>query len=475
MSHSRLNKLFSRTAIVCASLTLIAGCSDDDDEVVTETPVETPSQVLVSAIESVNSDGLSAFTLPASDDFANIPQDPNNPITAEKVQLGQMLYHETAIATGGVNDTTIGTWSCSSCHHAAAGFKAGIPQGIAEGGTGFGVTGEARVLMDGFDKSADDPSFIPDVQPVASPSVLNSAYQEVMLWNGQFGNVQGGLVNAGLAPDVLYTDDTPKAENIRELAGLEIQAIAGTTVHRLNTFEDSVLQTNDQYVQMFSAAYPDGSTDILEDAGKAIAAYERTILANEAPFQSWLQGDESAMTDQEIAGATLFFGKANCVSCHNGPGLSSAFDASEDDMFMAIGFADFDPNNPQITGTVSDADSRGRGGFTGEAADDYKFKVPQLYNLADTNIFGHGASFSSVRDVVAYKNAAVPQKIIPAAQLDTRFQPLGLTETEIDQITAFLETGLYDPNLNRYVPDSLPTGECFPVADTQSRLDLNCS
>jgi cytochrome c peroxidase len=48
-------------------------------------------------------------------------------------------------------------------------------------------------------------------------------------------------------------------------------------------------------------------------------------------------------------------------------------------MFFAVGFADFDPNNPQITGTVDDESSRGRGGFTGEKADNYKFKVPQLY------------------------------------------------------------------------------------------------
>jgi len=475
MESLKYHKRLLHTLIVFTSLVFVSSCSDNDDKsTTTDVTTKTPSQVLTAAINNANALGVSAYTLPASDDFGNIPQDPNNPITVEKVELGKLLYHETALATGGVNSDIVGTWSCASCHHAAAGFKAGIPQGIGEGGSGFGVAGEARVLATGFDKSAEDPAFVPDVQPLASPSILNSAFQEVMLWNGQFGNMEGGVVNADLAPTVLRTENTPKAENIRGLAGLEIQAIAGTTVHRMNTFDNSVLQTNDEYAMMFDAAYLEGSIDILEDAGKAIAAYERTVLANEAPFQLWLQGDKSAMTDQEISGASLFFGKANCVSCHNGPALSSVVGASEDDMFMAIGFADFDPNHSQITGTVANTDARGRGGFTGEEADDYKFKVPQLYNLADTNVFGHGASFTSIRDVVAYKNAGVPQKVIPSTQLDPRFLPLGLNEDEIDQIVAFLMTGLYDPNLSRYVPNELPTGKCFPMTDEQAKLDLNC-
>lgn len=93
---------------------------------------------------------MSAFILPDSDDFDNIPQDMSNPLTAEKIALGQMLYHETALATEGVNESRSGTWSCASCHHAASGFKAGIPQGIGEGGEGFGLTGEGRVFADGF-------------------------------------------------------------------------------------------------------------------------------------------------------------------------------------------------------------------------------------------------------------------------------------------------------------------------------------
>lgn len=468
----------TKKIILAFSISVLFGCNSDDSATTPETldPLPpTASQILIETITSESGGlGLSAFTLPDSDDLDRIPQDPNNLLTQEKVELGKMLFHETALATEGVNSERTGTFSCASCHHAASGFKSGVAQGIGEGGEGFGVAGEGRVLATGFDANSSNPALKPDVQPLTSPAVLNAAYQEVMLWNGQFGNSVDGVVNAGINNSILATADTPKVHNSLQLSGLETQAIAGTSVHRLKSRDDSILQTNAEYVAMFEAAYPQGSEDVTIDASKAIAAFERTILANESPFQTWLKGDESAMNIDEIEGATLFFGKGGCVSCHSGPGLSSEVGATEDEMFFAIGFADFDPNNPQITGSVDNASSRGRGGFTGEDADNYKFKVPQLYNLTDTSVFGHGASFDSIRDVVAYKNTAVAQKVLPLSTLDPRFISLGLTDDEIDKITIFLETGLYDANLIRYVPTSLPSGNCFPVNDDVAKADLGC-
>ena len=143
-------------------------------------------------------------------------------------------------------------------------------------------------------------------------------------------------------------------------------------------------------------------------------------------------------------------------------------------MFFAIGFDDFDTSTPEITGVVSEPQSRGRGGFTNEEEDNYKFKVPQLYNLADSDIFGHGASFSSVQAVVEHKNAGISQKLLPEGTLDSRVQPLGLTEQQIDDLVVFLEDALYDPNLLRYVPSALPSGQCFPNNDEQTQFDLGC-
>lgn len=464
---------YIQNALLAASVFTLVGCGGDSEEELPIVESSLSTQLMTTLDEQVDG-GAAGLILPQSSDFSNIPSDPNNTLTQEKVQLGMMLFHETAIATEGVHGELANTWSCASCHHVGAGFKSGIVQGIGEGGLGFGVAGEMRVLAEGFDKSSEDPSFIPDVQPLASPSILNTAFQEVMLWNGQFGDQDGGLVNSDLPVDVLATADTPKSENTRGLAGLEIQAIAGTKVHRLNTFDNSFVQQNIEYQLLYEAAFPENGDDILENMGKAIAAYERTVLANQAPFQRWLHGDDAALTDQEKRGGLLFFGKAGCSNCHTGPALSSKVGAISQEVFMAIGFADLDTSDPNITGAVTENDAKGRGGFTGRAEDNYKFKVPQLYNLKDSNVFGHGGSFTSVRQVVLYKNAGVSQKRLADDLLDERFVPLNLNEDEIDALVAFLEEGLYDPNLERYTPDALPSGSCFPVADAQSVVDLNC-
>ena len=442
------------------------------------------SQLVDRIIHHSGGQGLAAFQLPGDNNFAALPQDPSNPITAAKVTLGRFLYHETATGTAGTDPERTETWSCASCHHVAAGFKAGIPQGIGEGGVGFGKDGSKRRLQPGLDATAPDGDpKLPDLQPIASPAVLNAAYQDVMLWNGSFGNAPHS-VNAQAEQLATAGPETVKA-NTFGLSGLETQVLAGTRVHRLAFDNNAILQTNSTYRYLYNKAFPGGYTGFIPDNGtvvsvadlgaaKAIAAYERIIVSNLAPFQRWLSGDSGAMSTQQLRGANLFFGKADCVSCHTGPALSSRIGATEDEIFFAIGFNDFDPSHPLIHGEVDDATKRGRGAFNGNAADDYKFKIPQLYNLTDTNVFGHGASFTSVKEVIRYKNNAVSQNPAATANLSEKFQPLHLTESEIDDLTAFIEDALYDAWLDRYVPHSLPSDQCFPVADMQSAIDLGC-
>jgi len=131
---------------------------------------------------------------------------------------------------------------------------------------------------------------------------------------------------------------------------------------------------------------------------------------------------------------------------------------------------------PEVMTVVDDATKKGRGGFTGNPDDDYKFKTPQLYNLKGLQFFGHGGSFSSVKEIIEYKNEAIAENTdVPANKLSPFFEPLHLTETEIDQLTLFIENSLYDDNLMRYVPESLPSGNCFPNADFMSSSDLGCN
>lgn len=441
--------------LIISSL-LISACQSDQ---LNEEEIRLDAQLSRQLERHAYGEGLAFFQLPASDDYHNIPQDPRNPLTREKVELGKLLYHETGLALAPMQSVGEGTYSCASCHFADAGFQAGRHQGIGEGGEGIGVKGEGRQKISFYAEEELD------VQPIRTPTTLNTAYQELMLWNGQFG---AGGANAGT--EFAWTPGTPKENNKFGYQGLEIQAIAGLDVHRLVVDTAFLRQTG--YDELFDAAFsnwPKEKRYSQETAALAIAAYERTLLANQAPFQRWLRGEHQAMTDLEKAGAILFFGEARCVSCHTGPALSSM-------EFHALGMDDlFRCPEPTFKAGAANSENLGRGGFTNRPEDMFKFKVPQLYNLSDSPFYGHGASLRSIREVVEYKNEAVPQKPdIPRAQLAREFTPLNLEEHEIEAITAFLENALYDPNLSRYEPEVLPSGLCFPVNDPLAKEHLGC-
>lgn len=435
-------------------LALLASCSTETEY--TSLSQDDTDAELQNALIKL-SGNLNSYVLPNSTDYNTIPSDPKNPITEEKVLLGQLLFHETGIGLEGKTVSNKETYSCATCHHSAAGFQSGIQQGIGDGGMGFGIAGESRII---------DPIYAEDmidVQPIKSPTVLNTAYQKLMLWNGQFG-----ATSQNIGTEANWTEGTPKAVNQLGFEGLESQAIAGLSVHRM-ALDKTFCDTN-QYSALFDKAFPEVAvTDrySLTYAGLAIAAYERTILSNDTNFQNWLKGDFDAMTTDEKKGAVLFFGKAKCYQCHNGPALNS-------EEFYALGMKDLE--GPNVHGIIDDATKKGRGGFTNKAPDNYRFKVPQLYNLTDVQFFGHGGSFTSVKQVIEYKNLAISENSeVPTSDLSGKFSPLDLTDEEIDLIVTFIETSLSDKNLSRYVPSSLPTGLCFPNADPASRADMQCN
>lgn len=292
-----------------------------------------------------------------------------------------------------------------------------------------------------------------DKQNILAPSVLNSAYQEIKLWDGRLG-----VAGPNAKEPLIQSNDV----NRFKLHGLETQPIDGLTFHRLGT---AAIASIPEYQELFAQAFPDRSyvgadVEDTKRAGLAIAAYERTLLANQAPFQKWLKGDPNAMSEQELRGAKVFF-TSSCVQCHTGANLALTD-------FRAVGFAD----HPQEWSGLN----LGRGAVTKRASDDFKFKVPQLYNLADSSPYGHGASFNTLRSVVEYFNRAEPQKLeaLYAGNLSVWFRPLNLAQEQVNDLTAFLETGLRDPNLIRYVPERLPSGLCFPNNDPLSKKQLNC-
>ena len=106
----------------------------------------------------------------------------------------------------------------------------------------------------------------------------------------------------------------------------------------------------------------------------------------------------------------------------------------------------------------------------------FAFKVPQLYNLKNAGFYFHGSSRQSLRDVVQYFNDGIPENPrVNPENISPFFHPLNLSEQEMEDLTEFITHGLYDPNLNRYVPESVLSGNCFPNNDSQSQQDLGCN
>ena len=500
-------------------------------------------EALITAAETTRHDdipwdkeGLEYFELPSPDDFKTeqewldaIPQDKKNKLTVDKVALGKLLFHDSGMANNPVRGEARNQFSCAACHNAEAAFKAGIRHGIGEGGVGYGHKGRDRVAREFYDSP---PNCVPrpmlglsteetncmDIQTRMSPTMVNMSWQFMKLWDGQLG---GSRENRALPLRIMPINQVP----LLRLHGIETEALVAPVIHRQDSPDIGVTATVPAYVEMIDNAFkdeglfirildkaisvvffgPDGIADRhlggLRRNSLAMAAYSRTLLTTEAPFQKWLQadGNSSVMTEEMLRGAKLFFGKAKCVNCHTGPALNHP-------EFFAMGFGDLGDIRSKaeavamggripsdipdtaflVQGDVPTSITRtddngneiaptpdlGRGGFTENPAENFRFKVPTLYNLTDAAMMGHGATFFSVRDVVEYKNqgrSAAQNKMVPEDQLDLDPVGLGLSNQEIDDLVVFLEQGLRDPNLLRYEPEKVESGLCIIVADEESR------
>lgn len=408
-------------------------------------------------LSELSPDGsLDYFQLPDSEtELGRVPAGVGNPLTPEKIALGKMLFFETGLAADARHESGKGTYSCGSCHVPSAGFMPGRKQGIADGGVGFGANGESRGRRRGYEETELD------VQGARPLSVLNTAFVTNSTWSGKFG---ANHVNEGT--EYAWVGDAEINE--MGLDGLESQIIEGFILHRMRTtagWLDSL-----GYTEMYDAAFADFPESERYNAltsSFAIAAYLRSLTTTEAPFQRWVRGERDAMSRMEKEGALVFFSKAGCYRCHKGAALSS-------NEFHALGVRDLYESGAFNTGP-DDIRNFGRGGFTGREEDMFKFKVPQLYNMKDSPFYFHGSSRHSLRAVVDYFSAGEPaNKRVPASQISPYFHPLQLSETEKAALVEFLEHSLYDPNLERFVPQEVLSGNCFPNNDPLSREQLGC-
>lgn len=433
---------------------LLSGCVEDEAVSALDTQLER------TLLRLSTTGTMSHYMLPDGNNLAGIPAGIGNAVTREKVDLGKMLFYETALGRDALQPGQLRTFSCATCHVPESAFTAGSAQGIADGGLGFGEFGSGRVMDQNYNE--DDI----DAQGARPLSMLGVAYVTNSMWAGRFG----AYGNNAEVEEVWGVFDPATEVNHLGLNGLEAQNIEGTITHRMST--DAYLLDTLGYRSLFDRAFSDFEGEARYGRiamSFALSAYLRTLMPNEAPWQDWLRGEKDALTDQQKRGAQLFFGKAGCYRCHNGPALNG-------NTFHAVGVRDLcDIPGGALRTSRDDTRNLGRGDFTRRDEDLYKFKVPQLYNTKDMPFYFHGSSHTDLREVVEYFNEGVAANDrVPTANISDFFHPLGLTDDEVNDLTEFLAEGLYDANLQRYVPETVLSGNCFPNNDAQSREDMGC-
>jgi len=310
-----------------------------------------------------------------------------------------------------------------------------------------------------------------------SPALVGFAFNNRLLFGGFAGEPHATI--GSLQPPSLLLDppfDDPAAENITFLL---------LDAHRMLDLGAKSLQAVPAFVQAFREAFPieaaasdqSGKLDDLVNnftQARAVATFLRTVVTRNTPYDKFLAGDDNALTPAQLRGAKLFFtpaangaGGAGCVSCHSGPMLNKQ--ANDPDLagigqfveenFVNVGIGDHPLQALTALAkghaTAYHAEDTGREEITKNPDHLYKFRSLTMRQLKDARQFFHSGALTRVRDVVAYFNAGVPADPTAGASktLDPRFTNprgagttgLGLTEAQIDDITEFVENGLYDP------------------------------
>jgi cytochrome c peroxidase len=315
-----------------------------------------------------------------------------------------------------------------------------------------------------------------------APGVIGSAFNNRLLLDGFAGE----------------PDDSPGGLNPFGHPAQENVALLLLDAHRILEDQSSVLANIAAYRKLFRDAFPDeaarapgctpdsppnpGACDpLINDMNvfRATATFLRTTVTRDTPWDRFLAGDNNALTPAQRRGARLFFtsaksGGAGCFTCHSGPMLNKQVTDPDvggvgqfvEENFYNLGLADH-PVQALNVAARSDPGFRdaGRSEITGRDGDAFKFRVLTLRQIKDARFFFHNGAFTSVKDVVKYFNAGVPQDAEAGAAetLTPLFtnprgpgspRGLGLSDKQVDDLTDFLENGLYDPAFVRFDPDS---------------------
>jgi len=326
-------------------------------------------------------------------------------INDKKAQLGKQLFF--AKNLGGEQSA-----ACVSCHHPVLGGGDNLSLSVGVKAVN-NLDQQSHDLLGIGRFNGDDDNNLPTVARNA-PSVFNIALlTRGLFWDSRVERTPNGQIvtpdssvdqNGRRRPDGnLPPNTTLAAAQARfpvtaanEMRGeflteSENQALRASLAARFNSEDNTWLS---EFNQVFN------EVDVTFDRiAEAIGEYERSMLFVNNPWQQYLQGNNNALTEQQKAGAVLFFtprqqGGANCVACHNGPTFSDQ--RAHLTAYPQIGEG---AGNQSNTGTSQDF---GRENVTGNSADRYHFRTPSLLNVALTAPYGHSGAFQTLTEVVAH-------------------------------------------------------------------------
>ena len=345
--------------------------------------------------------------------LANLPKMPvpsDNKITPEKVELGRMLFFDPRL--GG--DASI---SCASCHDQEQGWA--WSEDFSRGYPGT-------------------------VHWRNSQTIINSQFLQKQFWAGSASSGEKQARSAARG------------------------GVAGNGESDLMEVRLALIP---EYKKRFNEVFGD-EWPLIKNAWRAIATFERTLIADNTPLDAYLKGDNSALSPEQKRGKKLFEGKANCIECHNGP-------LASDERYYNIGVPAAvrwdDDGMAQITfrfeqyakGSTEEMyrNIKDDAGFYYRSKNKWdkgKFRTPPLRYIAYTAPYMHNGAFYTLEEVVDfYNNGGVDEEGNSTSFPKNKsplIKPLGLSDEEKEGLLAFLEAFSGDeieiekPKLPDYAP-----------------------
>ena len=295
-----------------------------------------------------------------------IPAPENNQMTPERIALGEQLFVDARLSVHGQT-------SCASCHAPERGWADGFPLSM-------------RLMGERMTRN--------------SPAIFNVAFNTLHMWDGRNATLEQqalssqsmtGSLNAG-AKEQGITDGNLGIERIRKLNG---------------------------YLEAFAKAYP-GEPVNKETVSKALAAFERSLVSRDTPFDRWVGGDVNAMTPPQINGLRVFMDptKGNCSACHTAPNFT-------DNGFHNIGLKQWGEPNADV----------GRFKQKEVALMKGAFRTPSLREVGYSAPYFHDGSAARLQDVIEHyvRGGDVHTNLSP------NLKPLTLTVQERTDLLAFLQ------------------------------------